>query len=549
MLCPYCATENDPQAQNCSLCGARLVRPEKPKKESPEPKNKPEPIQIYTDGVSPEPEAEAVSRKRRQFPRLPKKLIRGLLIAAALAALGILTALLVPRLPEPPAENPGFYPQEVTWQIFLKDVPMQTLIVRDDIPVANGPEQGLHPWLLSGDNRVLCLRTETGRVYLIREEEARVIGDNVVYATLSGDGSALACIDEDGILSLYNEDYPEGHRVARPVAGASLAPDGSAMVFYTLKDKGTPEIYLYTQGETRLLTRDLIPFALTAGGSRIYCRGSKNDGLYVLDPQGESTRLSSGLDADSPIYLNRDHSQILFRARGQHYAVTAGDEKYRVCTEGPFTMADPINHTKTLRVEGGCSLITLATDALNGKFYTGGTSLFYLDEAWEPHLISQEADSRRVQMTWDGQILYYLSQGNLFRVDAGSQEAPQPVAGDVHDYAITASGEALYFMDSEGSVWYRTPKAMPILVAEGARTLHLTHDDHCLILTEDGERGFLAHASFAGSAAQPLISHVHEIRMTPTAVYVSRYYDPRTGLCDIYAATEGLTFTQIVDAP
>lgn len=468
MNCPYCAADAGADGAFCPQCGAKLPRP-----------------------AAPVPEDKTRARWRKKRLRVPFACV--LVLGLALAGLGFM--------------NRSAKPKGVCTAVISPDA-AETLLLYNGEAAAGFSGVGAVCVTSSLDGSTLCLHLEDGTLQLMWGADVKLAAQEVYAFSLSLDGSTLACISRDMTLTVYDTATLESRRVGKDVYGAALSPNGSTLAYYTLDSGGDITAWLYDGKGSRKLASDRIPFALSNGGKVIYCTGPGAEKLYALNPAGESTRLASRLEAGSGLLLSGDHTQLVFCDGGVLKLTRKGSEPMAIGKGSALTPVLPQHSAAVIRQEAGLRLTTVP-GALTKRFYRNQGVVFWLDADAAPRLVTRELAEDALALCADGKILFALTEkGTILTVTASRPDSPRILAAGVSAFRATPEGNALYFMDAEGALWYQKLPGTPVLLGEEGGTLHMTASGRCLILDGEG-RVWLSHRGSAPVVCQTGVTAVH----------------------------------------
>lgn len=334
--------------------------------------------------------------------------------------------------------------------------------------------------LSSLDGGIQVVLTREGACHLLRDGQVTPVAERVYCMALSGDGSALACVSESLVLSLYDTQTLEERRIDKSVYGVSVSPDGKSLAYYTMDEDGTAVAWFWGGKESTKLAENRIPFALSNGGKFIYCRSDNTGDLYVLNSRGGSLPLATDMDPERGAQLNADHTEILFAAEGGIWLSRSGKEAVRL-GEGALELLLPQGCVPSRRMESGFDLCTWPAARLGGHYYTDGSGLFWMSGKGTLHPLAVSAAQTRVSA--DGKRVFWVDENrNLWTVERGALNLPRLLAGDVAAFVLEETG-GLWFTDTNRTLWYREDRGMARLVSEDADAPVLSHDGRCLFFT------------------------------------------------------------------
>lgn len=174
-----------------------------------------------------------------------------------------------------------------------------------------------------------------GPLYLFVDGEVTLLADNAEeYHALSADGTAIAYINEDQQIHLY--DISSKSETIYELSTSKnpefvIAPDGKSVAYYE-DQTGNLVLCKYEeqitidQGEFELL-------ALSADGEQIYVIDKTDGTLLSYDDSGRKSVLSNSNDRLDNICFNADHTQVLYCQGDVTFISTNGEPGVKVCDQ------------------------------------------------------------------------------------------------------------------------------------------------------------------------------------------------------------------------
>lgn len=390
------------------------------------------------------------------------------------------------------------------------------------------------------------------KLFLINENDIVEVSDDAYSFEMSINGNKLVYVDGKGALFLYDSETMTTDKIANfaDERGIVVSPNGESIAYVDQENKST--LCVYSKDKVIEIGENLLPIALPDSGEYIYCYNTENKGIYVKFLDGESKKIGTGKEMNS-LYLNKEHTQLLFRSNNNYYVSDEGSDKIKLFSEC-FSLDGIMshksyefwanNHPKLL-------VITYPISDLRDMYYTSGTegteydNLYYVDENWNSIFIEKDiTDIRYIDES--GKNLSYLKTGNkLYKIENGNYKNAFWVADDVINFVMTSDGEDFYYIDSENTLWFKKGRKEEQKIADDVYDLYITHDDYALFLAEDD----VLYSSYQGKEKKRIADDVYGVSVGPLyAEYCINYnvlesndsWEVYTG--DLYLATEKTDF-------
>jgi len=560
MNCPYCGASIDTATPFCPNCGARLanqapkaapVQPnpyQQPQQYVQQPVQQSQEYQGYAQQPVQQPVALQSQPKKEKkslpkfdlkaffskikLPKLPKKVLIG---GGAAIALLLVVAIVVSLLPS----GSAFTPKKSNLSTLRPDDTL--LIIQDGKLVDDSMDVTVRSNVSSLDGTVTILRTSENEVYVVSKGKMEMVAEDILYCTVSADGSTILCIDKDNTLYTYSaKDQKENH-IADDVRLASISPDGKTVV-YTVNDDGDLIGYIYDGKKSTELDDEIAAFAVSNGGKYIYCL-DMDDNLVLYNKKGEKTKLGTDVD-DDQFLLNKDHTQIIFMSKDKWYVSVKGGDKVKLSSSSDLTLIQPLFSGSLLA--NSCAY-TYNVDSLNEKFYDDGDdAVLYINKKWEAEKVAKEVDSRHLAN--DGKTLLYLRcYGTLNNVTTKKLGDPVELADDVSFFSLVPDGSGFYFADEDDTFWYQKGTKDPKRIAEDVTLSTMTHDGYCLFMSDYSGGSGTLYASRNGGKKEQVSSDAYLMLATSTHTLVLYDYDKSESSFSADVATKGTKFKTLYD--
>lgn len=529
MFCGKCGQKIEGNDLFCSGCGARV-----------------------REGAIPPP-ASAVLKKPGRIGKIIK-------IAAVCLAVVLVFSLVLSLIP---ASSPDYIPVKNDLWCYYDSVEGQSRIMSGTTQVGDSLEGEAYDFASSLDGSVRIFGTSEGGLFAATPTDLSLITDDVLDAALSADGSAVAYVTQEGILSLYEIGSQAKTQLAEGVLINSYAyanslcisPDGKSVLYLAQveTDEETEEVlFLYTEGEVSKIGKALIPVGLSNGGGQIYYYDAAKSGLYATNTKGDTKKISAKVSISEPIFFNTDMAQIMFLSDAKWYVSIEGGEKIRLGTEyydmnpvfSPY--ADASTNAGSA-LSNGQSIQTLRFQNLYNQYYTHDETLYYLQKNWTLSKFGTKI-TNGVQLTEERDMLYYATNNSLYSRGSSTKSERSRITADLADkeaWAITPDGRGCYYVDESDALWYQSSKDKKVRVADDVYDVYVTHDGSALFLADYGSGVGTLYGCTNGKNKKLLFEDCSRIDLytNGTVLYVKNDGDEYS----IYAAEKGLDFENIAD--
>ena len=176
-----------------------------------------------------------------------------------------------------------------------------------------------------------------------------------------------------------------------------------------------------------------------------------------------------------------------------------------------------------------------------------------MNEKWESELIEENilGDESIVCAGVDktGKNLAYIKNNKLYKIEDGKYKNPYWVADNVIYFAMTSDGEAFYYLDEEGTLWYKKGRKEEKKIADGIheRELYITHDDYILFLTDYSKESGTLYSCYQGKEKKRIADDVSAVSINYKFATYKTNYDYDRGIYDLYGANKGDDFSLILE--
>ena len=316
----------------------------------------------------------------------------------------------------------------------------------------------------------VCHREYDALLY-IHDSSVEKIADMAQSCRLSTDGSVIA-FSTGSDLYLYHAEIGETVQVCTDedeVYSYALSPDGKTLVYMTANDK-ISHLFVYRDGAAALRA-EFDGSESNAYKVRYYLVSTNNsaDIIYVcsdtrgvisVDAEGNKTKVGDVRAGEYPLYLNADHSQLLFY-NSFTYLSKQGQEGIQL-TRGALSPVQP----EFVQFPVNQSIITCHFADLSAVLMSSGSDLKYPDANGEFSVLETGGIGnslfRSYLLDYEGRYLFYHSQdlAALYRIDLKNGAQPTQVAQGAENFAISKDCRTLYYVttttqeDGDGQVSY-----------------------------------------------------------------------------------------------
>ncbi len=410
------------------------------------------------------------------------------------------------------------------------------------------------------------------RLMLIKETGISEISQDVYGYVLSVEGNKVAYAESKGELFLYDCESMISEKIANIVDEDSIkiSPNGKCVAYVDQEEES--KLCFYYNDKVYEIGKDLLPIGLPDSGEYVYCYNTQNEGIYVKYLNGESKKLAA--NSGSRFYFNNDHTQLQFSADDSWYVSDGGSDKIKLfdnceranvfsplLTDSIHDVTEVWNDDK-LGIYVYIAVYTEDISNLKDSFYikdrTLGDSvvdcdLYYVNEKWESELIEENIlDDERffcVGVDKTGKDLAYIKNNKLYKIEDGKYKNPYWVADNVKKFAMTSDGEAFYYLDEEGNLWYKKGRKEEKKIAEDVhkRELYITHDDCILFLTDYSNASGTLYSCYQGKEKRRIADDVSMVSINNKFAVYKTNYDYDVGTFDLYGTNKGDDFSLILE--
>lgn len=358
--------------------------------------------------------------------------------------------------------------------------------------------------------------------------------------------------DNDAVYFYTAED--EG-RITRSTTAANfiISEDASAIV-YTEPDDGdatTSKLYLYVDGGSESLAKNMVPVAVSKGGKYIYAYAnvatetSITKKLYLIKPEEEGEKIEISDNFEDITYLNVKGDEIIYytgistdKIRSHIYNAKK-NESYEIgagrCVP---TVADPsvvcLSTLKNIVVQNTIPALP------------GTSATHYINKNYESTLICRYNGT----LNSKGDIFYYIDKDDTLRyIDLNDKSrTSEKVFDDVIDFVVTEKDNVYFIMDEldRDLIFYKSSTGKRKTIA--GDVTGMTFNEYSNVLYFNVDEDTKAYCTEEGSVKEIAEFDRTEIPVAPTFIDPAqkRSYvyliNPETDLYDIYFTSSGKSF-------
>ncbi len=397
----------------------------------------------------------------------------------------------------------------------------------------------------------------TGKKLLTVAEE-----DNIKDVYLASEGTALAYIvtdkaeEEQELFHYVIKDEKAESITDEKVANICISPDGKTVAYAECEVKdGEYEFTMFTYSGGKAEEYEdgdgLVPLAISNKAKLAYYYNVEKKAAYVQKDGKESVKILNDVNSLPTLYLNTDHTQVIFGEGNDVYFSENGGEKKKITSDG--VRIDAMGYRKyNSEVSSGTNCATLPMESLLEQYFIANEdrTLYYLDGKCETHKIEDYVYS--FETTPTAEVVYFLKinsfegSGDLYRGSGSSEEGYTEIASDVTLFEITSDGEKCYFIDEDETLRYVKKTGEPKKIADDAERMTITHDDYLLFLADvgDDETGTL-YSSRNGKEKQKVADDVGSVSAhVNNTVYIQKVSDDEAA---IYSAKKKTKFELTIE--
>jgi len=321
-------------------------------------------------------------------------------------------------------------------------------------------DSGVRTSAVSMDATRLAALTVQNDLYFVDNGRAQRVAEGVVNFVISNNGSAIAFVDDNARLVIWETRNGRSRTVESDVISYSIAlsPDGRSVGFAVFSDR-TEELegFISINGRNaESIGRNALPIAISDRGRFVYYVREDRDLLFVRH-RGESTRVAP-IDEIRELMFNRDFTEVLWSDREATFISARGQSSERVVRSSGLVPLLPVN--TQLVISGAAPVLGVRTFA-NMIFYDNSNdAIIFVDRNFEARNLARGVvRAERAVISADGRTVVFLDdRGRLRRMTNMSRNEPTIVdLGadlDIVNFITCTDADHIYFVDRFDELWF-----------------------------------------------------------------------------------------------
>ncbi len=318
------------------------------------------------------------------------------------------------------------------------------------------------------DGSVYTVLTTQNELVVIRKGKATVAADNVSGFVMSVSGGGLVYSTKDGTYYLYNIKSDKSVQIADAdadyrVSDITISPDGktAAFIAYASDHFTNPDLYYFDGEDSEKIGSATALLGISNKGKYIYTLGSNISGqtnIYCYNKDGDKEKIGGGSSflglVASPMF-NEDHTQILYYHDGKTYIAEKNKEAEKI-SSSTVTPLLPMNSDID-----NCGGRTIPVDDLYDRVYSGtdsrgNPSAWYID-ANPDKSCKLVSDVSNMQLSYDAEYLYFIDDDDelcCVEISDGynASDNKTVVARDVRRFAVDPDRDLVFYI-SDGNLY------------------------------------------------------------------------------------------------
>ncbi len=302
------------------------------------------------------------------------------------------------------------------------------------------------------DGKYYAIKDTDGVLYVLNGKKLTKVAEDVDECTLSETGKGLLyTVDAGENTELYH--YTVGGKsvlVSDEAIQWIISPDGKTAAYTTYEDEKTNVYYFDGKKSEKISSTYMSLLAMNNGGKYIYGIVYDDDdfgkNLVSLNKKGEKTKIASGLSS-TYVYLNYDHTQILFYEDGKSYV----SEKAKDAVKISSREIRPVLAENSMFNIFDDTINTAPMKNLFDHIYTDGDGVWLIKKNTDK---SVKLVSKASSLTLDStaSYLYYVYDNEELRVvkikdgEKASDNAVTIVDDYAYNYVVTSNRSLVYYM-------------------------------------------------------------------------------------------------------
>jgi len=374
------------------------------------------------------------------------------------------------------------------------------------------------------------------------------ITENAYGGYLSADGSAVAYMTdvEDGLGDVYLYSNGQSRLIASDAYLTAISPNGGTVAYVKGWDYyGDDGTAYFWDGSEHEIGRNKIIFAVADNAKYIYYNKYESDEYvyttYVQQGDDDNTRVKL-TDSVGSIYFNRDMSEIFFTDGEKTYLCKQAGEKMRLGS-GELSPVLPSN-IQTFYASSSDYLVVYGVDSFANIYllnYADDKILFLNSDSTTSSVTS---GSYQCMVANDGRTLVFLKGDSLRMIDATRPNAEATtLAEDVYDFTITEDASVVFYLTNDGEIYSVKGTNRPQLVSDDPDTSWLS-----TVLYQGKTLYFLCDDALycsSGERATKVATFEEDLNFVYTTRFGVYMYTSDNDETVVYYSSNGSTFTRI----
>ncbi len=381
-------------------------------------------------------------------------------------------------------------------------------------------------------------------LYAVESHGLTEVTDSFESGVSSYESRIFAYTEVGGGLYIYSVSKKESTLISEGVAADILAvsPDGKTVIY---KENGgeSDSLYIYSGGETSALdvSTSKVPFAVSNSAKYIYLYDNVTGGIYVSDKKGNTEKIAAGADGD--MLFNSDNTEMMYSYDGITYCyISKKNEKTKLLLSKGESLGDYTAVRTGFASEYSILAYTTSSNTFSDLFYIDAeNNKYYIDGKYESTKIA--ASVTRCEVSDNGECAVYEKHDTLYMVSVGSIESVTEIGSDVSEFAILPSGDAVYYINSEGALIYASKSGHETEIAEDVEAVYITHDGYALYLAEYVNGVGALYGCRNGKDERKLADDVSEVFTFESVTFYLQF----NADYDLYVCGSGLSFSLVIE--
>lgn len=308
----------------------------------------------------------------------------------------------------------------------------------------------------------------SGSLYYSNGKTLTDVSDNVISLQMAyQSGSVVFLTEGDDFRSLYLYTGSNQKLIADHVTDSyCISPDGETVGYSVQMDSGTVVGYLYTKGSTISLGENNVPYAVADDAKILYLLKTSEYETALHVQKGPDTTESRKLTVSpSRVFFNSTLSEIVFTEQDVTYLSADGGEKNVIAEMGDASMLLPYGCPYMELSRAPFSATIYGLKSFKNSFIHCSNSIFYISKRMKSTRVVSDFD--QIYLADNGKTLLYLKSGKIRSFNGTQPDAVHDLlVENVYSFAITADGEAIYYISGDYTLIYLKLGASPVILAE-----------------------------------------------------------------------------------